>query len=59
MTKLSKEDKLMILQLWETGAWTQQTLADKFGVHKSRVNHIVNDTYGEHKNIGDSDGPQA
>ena len=55
MTKLTADDKDMIIILWDTGKWTQQQLADKFNVHKTRVNHLIKNTYNERD---DSDGLQ-
>ena len=59
MGKLSDDDKIMILQLWDTCTWTQQKLADKFEVHKTRINHLVNNTYGERDRLEGSRGPET
>lgn len=45
--KLTSKDRMVIQDMYESGKYTMSELAKVFGVHKSRISHIVNDTYGE------------
>ena len=45
--KLSAKDRLAIIDLYNTGSYSMAELGKMFNVHKSRISHIVNDTYNE------------
>lgn len=45
--KLSPKDRLAIIDLYETGHYSMAELGKMFNVHKSRISHIINDTYNE------------
>ena len=49
--KTDAKRRLTIAWLYSTGIWTQQELADLFGISKGRVNQIINDTYGEMESV--------
>lgn len=39
--KLTKDDILTIRELYATGEWTQQALAEEFGVHHATISRIA------------------
>lgn len=44
---LSQKDKIAICRLYQSGGWTQQELADMFGVSQPRISIIINNKLGE------------
>lgn len=54
--KLTPKDRISIHILYDTGNYTYQELADRFGVHKTRIAHIIKDTYGEMDSVRSSEG---
>lgn len=47
-SKLTEDDILDIRDLYATGDWTQQELADEFGVTSSNVSYVVNRKIWKH-----------
>lgn len=43
---LTTEDKMRIISLVEDTDLSQAEVARMYGVHRSRIHHIINDTYG-------------
>ncbi len=46
-TRLGDKKKRALLQMYETGVWTQAELAELFNCSPGRVSQLVNDVYGE------------
>ena len=50
--RLTDEHKRAIWILVHTSSLKKTEIADLFGISRSRVSQIVNDTYGEHEALG-------
>ena len=54
--KLTPKDRIAIVDMYATGRYTYSELAERFNVHKTRIAHIINDTYGEMDAVQKSEG---
>lgn len=49
--KLSEKDRIAIAELYGLGIHTMNEIAEMFNVSQPRISQIVNDSYGEMKQI--------
>ena len=54
--KLSPKDRIAICDMYATGRYTYAELAKIFNVHKTRISHIIKDTYGEMDSVRLAEG---
>lgn len=54
--KLSTAEKINIISLVEDNGLTQAQVARMYSVHRSRIHHIINDTYGCRSRLPDPRG---
>jgi DNA-binding XRE family transcriptional regulator len=46
--KLTDADVIKMREMWETEEYTQQFIADRFGIHPSTLNNIIKKRYWSH-----------